>query len=564
MTDPPPNFNSPKLSAHVTLQIGSCGVGVTVHVNREPHALGWDLLTIAPAEEAPADTEAESSTRLAKALEWIIDVDVAAAEALTHGRSVVKKVPQQPRHANLYQPDSLPPSGVLVWPLLHDEPELPLLPYQITGVDFLLSHEKAVLADDMGLGKTLQSIAAATHLIYTGAIRQALVICPRNLLHNWIAELSHWTPALAIIELKTRPSDRLSSWRNSIQRSHILLIHYEELRSIPTEILDHIFDLIIADEAHRLRNVEASITQSARSLRAARLWALSGTPVERSAEDIVALMALLEPKRFSASDAQLTLAQLRNRVRPYLLRRLKLDVLSQLPAVEEHNEMLTMTPEQSRDYGRVIAGEALHSTTADDFLKIFGILRSICDVSLDGQHSAKVNRIVELASSICFDGEKVVCFSYLLEPLRLLERRLREAGVPCGLLTGEMDVKERQQRLETFRKRAGTYILLASSRVAGEGLTLTEANHVVFVNEWWNPSANAQARDRVVRLGQRRLVHVYKFRMAGTVEVILDSIHHRKSVAAKTLLDPRKLLADPEMRAELLTLSDLETTKGER
>ncbi len=228
---------------------------------------------------------------------------------------------------------------------------------------------------------------------------------------------------------------------------------------------------------------------------------------------------------------------LRADARPYLLRRLKKDVLGELPDVIDTKELLELTPQQQLAYSSARSqplpkdeGEVLHRLT---------LLRSICDVEPQSGASTKLDRIVEILQAVQEAGEKAVVFSYLLRPLDVLARRLVKEYPNLGAVTlkGELSTDERGRVLREFKSDKRIVALLCSSRVGGEGLTLTEANHVIFINEWWNPSANTQARDRVVRLGQEKIVHVHRFRCKETIEEALDHILKRKSEIFANVVD---------------------------
>ena len=167
------------------------------------------------------------------------------------------------------------------------------------------------------------------------------------------------------------------------------------------------------------------------------------------------------------------------------------------------------------------------------------ILRSICNAELASGASAKIDRILEILQAVQDAGEKAVVFSYILRPLEILLNRMSQEQPPLGAvtLTGKLTTAERTRAIQRFKSDDAVVALLCSSRVGGEGLTLTEANHVLFINEWWNPSANAQARDRVVRLGQERIVHVHRFRCKDTVEEVLDRILDWKSETFANIVD---------------------------
>ena len=429
-------------------------------------------------------------------------------------------------------------ASALIRPILLPKPvEKRLRPFQDEGVRWLIGRDKAILADDMGLGKTVQTIFALRILFNRASIHTVLIICPKSLLANWEAEIAHWAPELSRLQVVPSSPIREEAWKAVWGRVHIILTNYEQVRNPPSVLLSEDLDLLVADEAHRIRNTDSQITQGIRSLEVQKFWALTGTPLERDSEDLATLLSTLEPKRFSVSDRRLHPTSLRSQARPYVLRRLKDDVLDDLPEVLESTQILELLPDQRDSYS--LALNALSSSKGASILAILNQLRAICDFDSRTGQSAKVNRIVEIIQDFSAVGDKGVVFSYLLEPLSVLRGKIegvlgRKAAID---LRGSQTVAEREDAIERFRNDSRIHVMLCSSRVAGEGLTLTEANHVIFLNEWWNPSANSQARDRVVRIGQKKGVRLYRFRCRNTIEETLEEILERKSLNFEQLID---------------------------
>jgi SNF2 family DNA or RNA helicase len=431
-----------------------------------------------------------------------------------------------------------------------------LYPFQRRGVAWLLRNDRCLLCDDMGLGKTAQALGGARRLIRNGRLDWCLVVAPRTLIANWKAESKIWAPELVVSSVLAGGAERQSAWQDAIRSSHIVLTSYEQLRDPPEAIRSDPPGLLIADEAHRLRKASSQVSRGIRRVPAQRFWALSGTPVERDAEDIAVLMSLLLPTQFSVGDKHLSLASLRARIRPYLLRRHKDDVLDEMPPVLESTEKLSLNPEQRSAYQDAIVRYTKASHEAG-FLPLFSQLRNLCDLDPVTGSSSKLDRIVELLSDVVSAGEKAVVFSYTLEPLRQLQRRLAASTPPIrsATLTGEMDLDDRDDAIQNFKTDPGCSALLASTRVGSEGLTLTEACHVFFVNLWWNPSSNIQARDRVVRIGQTSLVRVKSFVCEQTVESRLTELLEEKTLTFDELVTAltektnheleRKILSDP-------------------
>ena len=413
----------------------------------------------------------------------------------------------------------------------------PLRRFQIDGVHWLCQNPKAILADDMGLGKTVQAAYALRLLFNEGKAYSALVICPKSLLANWEHELNKWAPELGRVRLVPKAPIREEVWKIVLNASHVIVTNYEQVRNPPRSLQEEGVDVIIADEAHRIRNIGSQVAQGIRRIRTNRFWALTGTPVERDPEDLATILSILEPHRFSVW----------TNVYMLLLCVLKPDLtfsedsnrtwLSELPNVWEDQQLLDLLPAQRESYNK-----RLHTTAKsgqEDVLATINDLRTICDYDDTTGESVKIDRIIEIIDDVIAAGEKAVVFSYLLEPLDVLQDRLKKRFQKDAVLNlrGSMSSEEREDAIDQFKTRDGTHVILCSLRVAGEGLTLTEANHVIFLNEWWNPSANAQARDRVVRIGQGKGVRVYKFKCRNTIEENLEEILLKKTRDMAQLVD---------------------------
>lgn len=407
--------------------------------------------------------------------------------------------------------------------------QLPLLPFQVYGVDWLVSQDRAMLADDMGLGKTFQALAGIRRLILEGAITRILIICPRSLVFTWYAEIKKWTPYLSATAVIPAGNAAESVWKSRTGKSQIIITSYEQLRTNSNYMIEQA-ELVICDEAHKLRNRSSNLSQSFRNLSPQKVWFLTGTPVERDSEDFATLFSLLLPKIFTPSDYKSGIDILKSRAKPYLLRRRKSEVLTELPPMLERQEFLELSPEQSRSY------RAMLSDSETSTLVKFGKLRHICDLDPVTGTSTKLDRIQELLEEISDLGEKAVVFSYWKNPLIVLSEIL-EKKIPGStqLLTSEMDLIQRDTAISNFKSKNLT--LLASAKIASEGLTLVEANHAIFINRWWNPSSNEQARDRIRRLGQQRTTYMYSFTIIDTIEEKLDEILDRKEITNEDLVN---------------------------
>lgn len=422
-----------------------------------------------------------------------------------------------------------------------------LYPFQRSGVAWLLLHDRAILADDMGLGKTVQVIAALRRLFRSGSVISCLVVAPKTICKNWEVEARRWAPELLV--RKYAPSSRhglAGNWKQSLTRTHMLIASYEDVRAPADDLLDHPPDVVVADEAHRLRKSDSLAHKGLRRISSERLWALTGTPIERDSDDLAGLLSLLEPNRFAVDDARLGIEVLRARARPYILRRLKDSVLPELPPVTERTEEIPLSATQRAAYSSASQG-----VRTGEWLALFNDLRTICDMDPATGESSKLDRATELITTITNQGSKCVVFSYTLAPLRALQQRLRtELGDVATLLTGDLDLDQRERVVQRFCSDPQCSVLLASMRVASEGLTLTEANHAIFINRWWNPSTNSQAVDRIVRIGQRKPVTIHYLTCKNTVEDRLQPLLDRKELTFAQLIDA--LQHRPDIAEQLL------------
>ena len=491
------------------------------------------------------DTSSLNRRRRA-AISWLLENDAAVARQAERGPGPSWTFDPRPGHERSCDRRLRRVLPLLLPPGVKDD----LYPFQRDGVAWLLRNRKAILADDMGLGKTIQVIAAIRRLYRYGRIESCLVIAPRTLLTNWLAETDKWAPDLIVRRLEyTKRTFTPSQWRSAVAGAHVLLASYEDLRDLWDDLDGQPPDLMVADEAHRLRKAESRAHQGMRRISAPRMWGLTGTPVERDAQDLACLLSLLDPRRFAIDDHRHGIDVLRSRVRPYLLRRTKEAVLPEIPEATEHIETVSLHPAQRDAYNTALSSTGRRSD--EGYLALFNRLRSICDIDPETGESAKLDRAVELVESAMADGCKIVVFSYMLDPLRRLgERLVATHGNIAAMLTGEQTLDQRKRTVERFKTGTNCWVLLASSRVASEGLTLTEANRVVFINRWWNPSTNSQAVDRVVRIGQRKPVTVHYLTCTNTVEDRLQPLLDRKEMTFDQLIEA--LQHRPEAVRELL------------
>jgi hypothetical protein len=440
-----------------------------------------------------------------------------------------------------------------------------LRPYQTAGVTWLAALARrgahGLLADDMGLGKTLQTLAFCAWLRATAdAPLPALVVCPTSLVSNWLREAARFTPHLRTLDF-TGP-DRASR-RADIPNAHLVVTSYAIMRRDIEQVRTLDFGLVALDEAQHIKNRGSQNAQGAKMLRARHRLILTGTPLENSILDLWSLFDFLLPGYLGAASefreryetpltrepvaAPRPLSRLRQRVRPFFLRRTKEEVLPELPPKLEHATLCELTDEQREVYRAVLAqgrrdvfdraGKQGAGRDRIAMLTTLLRLRQVC-CHLDllprdsekprawREPSAKLDRTFELIDEAIDGGHRVLLFSQFVQMLHLLRDEARRREIAFCYLDGQ--TVDRQGEVDRFQRDAGVPLFFISLKAGGTGLNLTGADTVIHFDPWWNPAVEDQATSRAHRLGQQRAVQAYKLIAAGTVEEKIQAMQARK------------------------------------
>ena len=420
-------------------------------------------------------------------------------------------------------------------PIYINDDDSELKNFQIKGVDWLVNNKIGILADDMGLGKTVQSIFALKKLFKKGEIDKVLVVAPVALIDNWILEFKKWGEEFVVNRVSPSPQNVFSEWADKYENSHILITNYEQLRNTNKIIETLNFDVLITDEAHKIRKLSSGVTKGVQRINRSYFWGLTGTPVENNPQDLITLLNHVDPIKFSKLKEETDLIFLRDRARPYVLRRTKEDMLKELPDVFEKKQEISLTITQQKKYDQ-IWNERMHITNEKgSYFATLNMLRDICD-HFEGS-SSKAEKAYEIIKQNINKEEKTIVFSYYKSVLKILEDILIDKNIKFTTIYGSDTNEERTKNLNNFKSQSNIPVILLSARIAGEGLTITEANNVIFLNEWWNPSNNNQAKDRVIRIGQERNVNITTFYAKGTIEERLKEILETKTDLYENLID---------------------------
>jgi SNF2 family DNA or RNA helicase len=419
----------------------------------------------------------------------------------------------------------------------------PLRDFQEAGIERLLSTDAALLADEMGLGKTIQTIAALRILVRQGKIESALVVVPVGLLLQWRQQFRAWAPELSLATVTGPREQRLLRWQS---RAHIHLVGYEVLRNDrtlpgPFSPGRRVWDVVVADEAQRIKNEHTEIAMVLKALHRRRTWALTGTPVENCADDAASILDFVAPGKLDRGEMMVGLRRTLGEVQ---LRRRRLDVLPDLPPKHGAVVEISFGPAQRAAYERAEQAGLmwLHALGADisiqHVLELILRLKQICNACPQTGASAKRDDLLARVARVVERGEKVLVFSqFTAEPfgVSMLARHL--APYRPLVLAGGMPAAAREAAMAAFAQDPARKVMVLSLRAGGVGLNLTAASAVFHFDRWWNPAVEAQAEDRAHRIGQTRAVQTTAYLCPGTVESRIADILAEKRALFAELVD---------------------------
>ena len=458
------------------------------------------------------------------------------------------------------------PDAAIDWPApLHD--------YQLEGVRTLLASPRLLLADDMGLGKTVQATAAVRILSLRREIRRSLLVVPASLLDQWRRELRRWAPELRVLIVRGTASERAWQWRSE---SHVIVVSYETLRSDAENAAGFArtmsWDVVILDEAQKIKNPDSSVARVCKSLHRERSWAMTGTPLENKLEDLASILEFVDHdpadpgRRYGPGAAML------QRHRELQLRRRKADVLTELPPKQIVRLAIPLGPAQQAAYERAEQEGVLQlkergaEVRIQHILELILRLKQLCNFCPANGESAKIADIGERMTTLVAEGHRALLFSQFTDDTFGVAAASR-ALAPFNPLvfTGALRPSERDRIVETFRSKPEHHLLALSLRAGGVGLNLQAASYVFHLDRWWNPAIERQAEDRAHRMGQQFPVTVFTYTAQGTIEERIDEIIAGKQQLFDEVVDDVTLdLAERLTSDELFGLFGMAAPRAQR
>jgi superfamily II DNA or RNA helicase len=446
-----------------------------------------------------------------------------------------------------------------------------LRPYQTQGVDWLQFLRAAdlggILADDMGLGKTVQTLAHLAIEKADGRLdRPSLVVCPTSLVANWKMEAARFAPALSVLAL--HGPERKQRF-GDIADHDLVITTYPLLARDHETLSARSWHLVVLDEAQVIKNPDAITARLATRLEARQRLCLSGTPLENHLGELWSLFAFLAPgflgdresfrRRFRTpiekrGDVERR-ALLARRVRPFILRRTKEEVVADLPPKTDIVERVEMEAAQRAVYDAIrlamhskvrqaIAEKGLARSSIIILDALLKLRQACCDPRLlrfspgaAKAGSAKFDRLMEMIPELLAEKRRLLVFSQFTSMLALIEQTLDERGISRVVLTG--DTRDRETPIRLFQS-GEVPLFLVSLKAGGTGLNLTAADTVILYDPWWNPAVEDQASGRAHRIGQDKAVFVHRLVMLGTVEEKMEELKTRKRELVAGILDAER------------------------
>lgn len=460
--------------------------------------------------------------------------------------------------------------------------------YQKIGYKWLRTLEQykmgGILADDMGLGKTIQLLAVILSYVQKnkGNVKPSIIICPSSLALNWYNEIQKFTPTLKALVIS---DDYLERKRKieEIGKYQVIITSYDSLKRDIDLYENYCFKYVVADEAQYIKNNNTKNSKAIKTINAETKFALTGTPIENSLSELWSIFDFIMPgylykyKKFKElyetpiikEQNEDVMNKLKKQIEPFVLRRTKGEVLTELPDKTVTILNNEMSEEQYNIYMSYMAQarkEIMSQIDINGFeksqIKILSLLmrlRQICCHpklflrEYEGE-SSKLNQCIEIIQDAVLGGHKILLFSSYTSMFEIIEEKLKNIGVKYLKLTGQTKVGERIELVDKFNTNENIKVFLISLKAGGTGLNLTGADMVIHYDPWWNLSAENQATDRTYRIGQKRNVQVYKLITKNSIEEKIYELQQKKAKLIDNMLSTDATFINKLSKDDILAL----------
>lgn len=439
--------------------------------------------------------------------------------------------------------------------------------YQVTGVKWLYNIHKTgfggILADEMGLGKTIQTIYYIKQILLEDGNAKFLIVVPTSLVYNWKHEFEMYGENIPVSIVSGTKNLRKKLIE---ENKNVFITSYGQLREDEDLYKDKSYHTMFIDEAQNIKNYVAGITKVVKGIKAGTKFALTGTPLENSPLELWSIFDYIMPGYLSTAEkfrakyritdfddnANMLLDNLNKQIRPFILRRKKMDVTKDLPDKMENNIFVELTDEQKKIY---VAELEKVKKEIDDILKqggekkaaflILPLLTKLRQICIDPKivypeytgGSNKIDSLIYVIKENIANGNKILMFTSFKDAMNDVIGHLEKEDIPYYTISGEVSSKERIRRVDEFNERKDTAVFLIMLKAGGTGLNLASASTVIHLDLWWNPQAENQATDRAHRIGQTKTVEVIHIVAKGTIEEKILELQKKKLKLSEKLID---------------------------
>lgn len=439
-----------------------------------------------------------------------------------------------------------------------------------------------ILADDMGLGKTLQIIALLKSELDSNKNTTSIVVCPSTLVLNWKAEVEKWCDSIKVLIVKGTAEERAEKI-NNYQNYNLVVTSYDLLKRDIEKYEDKYFKYIIADEAQYIKNSSTQNATSLKSLKGEVKFALTGTPIENSIAELWSIFDFIMPgylynynkfkKKFEEPilkyEDKEALERLKRLISPFVLRRVKSDVLTELPEknitimkneMEEEQEKIYLSylAQTKKEVAEELSGSSFEKSKFKILMLLTRLRQICCHPSLFIENynggSGKLKQCLDLVSDAIDAGHKILIFSSYTSMFEIIEKEFNKLGIKYFKLVGNTPVDQRIEMVDEFNNNPQIKVFLISLKAGGTGLNLTSADVVIHYDPWWNVSSENQATDRAYRIGQKNSVQVYKLITSNSIEEKINKMQERKEKLSKDVLSTEETFINKMSKEEILNL----------
>ena len=461
--------------------------------------------------------------------------------------------------------------------------------YQVLGYKWLKILDKykfgGILADDMGLGKTIQLLAVIESYIQENeSTKPSIVVCPSSLSLNWKNEINKFAPNIKTLVIHGNAEERKEQI-GKINGYNLVITSYDLLKRDIDEYKNYEFKYIIADEAQYIKNNNTQNAKAIKEIRADTRFALTGTPIENSLSELWSIFDFIMPgylysyKKFKEiyempivkDNDNWAMNKLKMLIEPFILRRTKKEVLTELPDKtisvlnnEMQGEQLKIYMSYMSNAKKEVSEELKNNGFEKSQIKILALLmrlRQICChpslfLSNYKGESSKLNQCIEVVKDAILSGHKILLFSGYSSMLQIIENELKKENIKYLKLTGQTKVGDRIKLVDEFNNNDDVKVFLISLKAGGTGLNLIGADMVIHYDPWWNLSAENQATDRTYRIGQKKNVQVYKLITKDSIEERIYELQEKKANLAKTMLSTETTFINKLSKEDIMALFD--------